>query len=157
MIFFLEKFPEVLFAAPSGIYRIEINGENLKLFRSDPTLSLDFHKENEWIFWIDLTDHALYRSDLYNNSMFVTKIAKGVSNGWEPIVIAVDDKHNQIYVIDSLGKKIDTLDLNGNKIKSGIIKSLVAPNDIVLDPAENVIFYGDNEKVQIQLFALLIN
>ena len=66
---------------------------------------------------------------------------------WSPVSIAVDWIGNNIYVVDSLGQKIDVFDIDGLYNTIVISSNLTSPVDISLDPTVGLMFITDNNRI----------
>lgn len=53
---------------------------------------------------------------------------------WSPVSIAVDWVGNKLYVVDSLGQKIDLFEINTKNHAIVLSSNLTNPTDIALDP-----------------------
>ena len=54
---------------------------------------------------------------------------------------------DNLYVVDSLGQKIDIFALEGNYHAIVMSSNLSAPSDIALDPRTGLMFITDNNKI----------
>ena len=61
--------------------------------------------------------------------------------------MAVDWISSNLYVVDSLGQKIDIFSLQGNFHTIVISSNLTAPTDIALDPLDGLMFITDNNRI----------
>ena len=57
-----------------------------------------------------------------------------VPGAWSPASVAVDWVSSNLYVVDTLGQKIDIFDLEGDYHAIVMSSNLTAPTDIALDP-----------------------
>ncbi|OXU19219.1 hypothetical protein TSAR_010267 [Trichomalopsis sarcophagae] len=149
-----ENEAELLVAAKYGIYRMNLDGSKAVLV-SDAVdaRSVDYHHAKHLLFWSDVATHKIYSKDLFNESSEIKTVVAG-PNDWEPRAIAVDYVNDKIYAIDQSGSKIDVFELDGSKRISGINVNLTKPvedddytMDIVVDPNEGLVFYGEYNKV----------
>ena len=70
-----------------------------------------------------------------------------VPGAWSPISVAVDWIASNIYVVDSLGQKIDILTLEGDYHTIVMSSNLTSPTDIALDPRAGLLFLTDNNRI----------
>ena len=61
--------------------------------------------------------------------------------------IAVDWIADNLYVVDSLGQKIDIFTLEGDNHAIVMSSNLSAPTDIALDPRAGLMFLTDNNRI----------
>ena len=66
---------------------------------------------------------------------------------WSPSAIAVDWIGNNLYVVDSLGQKVNLFDMDGLYSAIVVTSNLTSPVDIALDPLMGVMFITDNNRV----------
>ncbi|XP_001600671.2 low-density lipoprotein receptor-related protein 6 [Nasonia vitripennis] len=149
-----ENEAELLVAARNGVYRMNLDGSNAVLV-SDAVdaRSVDYHHAKHLLFWSDVATHKIYSKDLFDESSEIKTVVAG-PNDWEPRAIAVDYVNDKIYVMDHGSRKIDVFELDGSKRISGIQVNLTEPDadedytmDIVVDPNEGLVFYGEHNKV----------
>ena len=70
--------------------------------------------------------------------MFNNFIIFSVPGAWKPESIAVDWVSDNLYVIDSLGQKIDIFDIEADYHAIVMSSNLTAPTDIALDPRDAI-------------------
>lgn len=70
-----------------------------------------------------------------------------VPGAWSPISLAVDWIGNILYVVDSLGQKIDVFDFEGVHHAIVLSSNLSSPVDIGLDPTVGFMFITDNNRL----------
>lgn len=70
-----------------------------------------------------------------------------VPGAWSPVAVAVDWISSNLYVVDSLGQKIDIFDLEGDYHAIVMSSNLTAPTDIALDPKVGLMFITDNNRI----------
>ena len=70
-----------------------------------------------------------------------------MSGSWSPVSVAVDWIGDNIYVVDSLGQKIDVFDFEGVYYSIVVSSNLTSPVDIALDPTVGYMFITDNNRV----------
>ncbi|OXU19221.1 hypothetical protein TSAR_010269 [Trichomalopsis sarcophagae] len=152
---------EILVAATDGVYRTSLDGfDTFLVAKAVNATGVDYHYDKHLVFWSDVATHRIYSKDLFNESSEIKTVVAG-PNDWEPRAIAVDYVNDKIYAMDQRGRKIDVFELDGSKRISGIQVNLTDPEvddgdtldvgpstmDIVVDPYEGFVFYGDHNKV----------
>ena len=71
----------------------------------------------------------------------------GNTGAWSPSAVAVDWIGNNLYVVDSLGQKVNIFDMDGLYSSIVVTSNLTSPVDIALDPTVGVMFITDNNRV----------
>ena len=69
------------------------------------------------------------------------------NGAWSPSAIAVDWIGENLYVVDSLGQKVNLFDMEGLYTAIVVSSNLTSPVDIALDPIMGVMFITDNNRV----------
>lgn len=77
----------------------------------------------------------------------VAKTTEITSSSWLPVAIAIDWISDKLYVVDSVGQKIDVFELDGRNHAIVLSHNLTNPSDIGLDPLEGLMFIADNMRV----------
>ena len=79
--------------------------------------------------------------------ILIFRLIYSVPGAWSPISVAVDWVGNNIYVVDSLGQKIDVFDTDGLFNAIVISSNLTSPVDLSLDPTAGLMFITDNNRI----------
>lgn len=117
---------------------------------------VDFHLKERTIFFTDTDARKIYKlrmpkeEDLLDASTPLEShpiIDIGNSGTWSPSAIAVDWIGNNLYVVDSLGQKVNIFDMEGLYSSIVVTSNLTSPVDIALDPIMGVMFITDNNRV----------
>ena len=66
---------------------------------------------------------------------------------WSPVAVAVDWIADNLYVVDTLGQKIDIFNIGGDYQAIVMSSNLTAPTDIALDPKVGLMFITDNNRI----------
>jgi low density lipoprotein-related protein 2 len=110
---------------------------------------LDFHYKKQLLFWSDIETRKVYSvkmsdtttatatatSPLLENARTTEIYIPGVTT-WSPVSIAVDWIGEKLYVVDSVGQKIDIFELDGRNHAIVLGHNLTNPSDIALDPTK---------------------
>ncbi|XP_071451711.1 low-density lipoprotein receptor-related protein 2 [Hetaerina americana] len=120
---------------------------------------LDYHAARGLLFWSDTKTKRVYSQMLPTETsssrtdMSTTLTSKVVDVGvpagtwWSPVALAVDWVGDKLYVADSLGEKIDVLELDGRWHAIVLGTNLSSPADIALDPTVGFMFIADSSQV----------
>ena len=96
-----------------------------------------------------ILDFILYPiKDLPTINLNNTEInISSVAGAWSPVAVAVDWIANNLYVVDTLGQKIDIFSIGADYHAIVMSSNLTAPSDIALDPKVGLMFITDNNKI----------
>ncbi|OXU19220.1 hypothetical protein TSAR_010268 [Trichomalopsis sarcophagae] len=129
-----ENEAELLVAARNGVYRMNLDGSNAVIVAEAVDAT---------------TTHKIYSKDLFDDFSEIKTVIEDPKE-WESRAIAVDYVNDKICAMEHGGKKIDVFELDGNKRVNGINVNLTEPDavedysmDIVVDPNEGLVFYGE--------------
>ncbi|XP_017778488.1 PREDICTED: low-density lipoprotein receptor-related protein 2 isoform X2 [Nicrophorus vespilloides] len=143
---------QLFFAHDKSIYRLNSRGEDMKIFANTTGASgLDFHYEKNLLFWSDVKTKKVYRQPMKSSATGLINLndvyeitLPGTSL---PAAIAVDWIGNKLYVADSVGQKVDVLELDGRWHAVVLGSNLTSPVDIGLDPLYGYLFVADSSQV----------
>jgi low density lipoprotein-related protein 2 len=139
------------FAHHNKIWRVGENGNNLELVRNTSAASgIDFHLVQNALFFTDTEKRKVFKIPLKEDSN--KKAGRDIKDyslagAWSPVSVAVDWIGNNIYVVDSLGQKIDVFDFDGVYYSIVLSSNLTSPVDIALDPTVGYMFITDNNRI----------
>ena len=83
----------------------------------------------------------------FENYLKLSVFCFSVPGAWSPVAVAVDWIADNLYVVDSLGQKIDIFAIGGDHHAIVLSSNLTAPTDIALDPKMGLMFITDNNKI----------
>ena len=84
---------------------------------------------------------------LWKSNFLWSLFCFSVPGAWSPVSIAVDWVSDNLYVVDSLGQKIDIFDIDGDYHAIVMSSNLTSPTDIALDPRSGFMFITDNNRI----------
>jgi hypothetical protein len=102
-------------------------------------IALDFHLEQDWVFWSDVTLDCIKKSRM--NGSDVQEI---VSSGLEiPGGVAVDWIHNKLFWTDAGTARIEVSNLDGSMRKVLVWQDLQKPRAIAVHPHQGMLYWTD--------------
>ncbi|XP_074662760.1 prolow-density lipoprotein receptor-related protein 1-like isoform X2 [Tubulanus polymorphus] len=108
------------------------------------TVALDYHYDNEMIFWTDVVEDKIYSGKMINNSLH--KITPIIERGLAMAEgLAIDWIGNNIYWVESHIDQIEAAKLNGSFRSTIIGGNMTSPRAIALDPRVGYMFWSDWE------------
>ena len=118
---------------------------------------LDFHLGQNKILFTDTETRKIYVVTMPKDPLSTTSPeAEAIKSprfdinsegAWSPSAIAVDWIGNNVYVVDSLGQKVNLFDMDGLYTSIVVSSNLTSPVDIALDPLMGIMFITDNNRV----------
>lgn len=148
------------FAYHNKIVAMDPAGKSvLEVTNTSEASGLDFHLNSNSLFYADTEARKVYKLKLPNNNdIFSGNIAASSLNpiplveppntgAWSPSAVAVDWIGNNLYIVDSLGQKVNIYDIDGLYWTIVVSSNLSSPVDIALDPLMGVMFITDNNRV----------
>lgn len=147
----------LFFAYQNKIIVMDPNSKTIReVTNATEASGVDFHLNERTIFFTDTEARKIYKlrmpkeEDLLDASTPLQShpiIDIGNSGTWSPSAIAVDWIGNNLYVVDSLGQKVNIFDMEGLYSSIVVTSNLTSPVDIALDPIMGVMFITDNNRV----------
>ena len=92
-------------------------------------VAIDVHFSRGYIFWSDVLEHNIKRSDIDGSGMTTIINSIGVCDG-----LAVQWRTSELYWTDTTSDTISISDLAGNNQRRLLSFGLDEPRDIALDP-----------------------
>ncbi|CAI8030562.1 Low-density lipoprotein receptor-related protein 4 [Geodia barretti] len=134
----------LLVAERESLDHISYNGTNFEKIRTlfnGAAVGIDYHFENNDVFWSDVSSDAINRAALDGTGASYTLVSSYISAVDD---IAVDWVADNIYWIDAIWARIEVANLNG-KFRAEIVR--VGPNTnprgIAVDPERRFMFWTD--------------
>ncbi|XP_014223143.1 low-density lipoprotein receptor-related protein 2-like [Trichogramma pretiosum] len=126
------------------IWLLKNSGEKYKykIDESSIIADVDYHWPKGLLFWIDYNRREINSQSLDPNKTSTRFIFKQKRN-WQPIALAIDFVNDKLYVVDTMGLKIDIFELDGKYYNIISSCNVVRPSDIELDPRERIMFILD--------------
>lgn len=133
--------PIILFANRMDIRKVSLdNSEYTSLLGNlQNAIAIDYHFQEELIFWSDITADAIFRATLNGTDTKAIVAAGLVSPGG----IAVDWVGDRIFWTDSGTSRIEFSNLDGKMRKVLFWKGIEKPRAIVTNPEDSTIFWTD--------------
>jgi hypothetical protein len=134
----------LLVAERESLDHISYNGTNFEKIRTlfnGAAVGIDYHFENNYVFWSDASSDTINRAALDGTGTYYTLVSSFISAVDD---IAVDWVADNIYWIDAIWARIEVANLNG-EFRAEIIR--VGPNTnprgIAVDPERRFMFWTD--------------
>ena len=112
---------------------VALDYDNAKIYTIISNLryavAIDYHYSLGYIFWSDISDRNIKRSDINGRDIKVLHNTQGDCFG-----LAVDWRSSQLYWTDYSADTISVSDLEGNDRRVLLSSSFDTPMGIVLDP-----------------------
>ncbi|XKL63596.1 hypothetical protein PGB90_005960 [Kerria lacca] len=146
----------VYFAHDRSILKMDSHGQNQMVLANGSSVSgLDYHYNKNFLFWIDVKTKKVHCQDLIeppvssllNMDHFIPKREFVLPSSSSPIALAVDWIGNKLYVVDSLGQKIDVFEFDGYFHAIVMGSNLTNPTDLALDPISGLMFVADSNQI----------
>ena len=123
--------PCLLLSTTTHIIALDYN--NVTVYRIVSSLSsavaIDFHFSLGYIFWSDVTEKNIKRSNINGTNITVIHNNTGVCDG-----LAVEWNTSRLYWTDTTNNTISVSDLEGNNTRIVVSSELDEPRGIVVDP-----------------------
>jgi low density lipoprotein-related protein 2 len=130
------------------IYSMDLDKNRVDIANATEASGLDFHFKRKLLFFTDTNKRKVYQLRLdETGTKTISKRDYSVPGAWSPVAVAVDWISSNLYVVDSLGQKIDIFDLEGDYHAIVMSSNLTAPTDIALDPKVGLMFITDNNRI----------
>ncbi|KAF2885872.1 hypothetical protein ILUMI_20301, partial [Ignelater luminosus] len=142
----------LFFAHDRNVYRMNPRGEDVKIIANTTGASgLDFHYPKNLLFWSDIKTRKIHSQHLKDpmtglNTM-VHELDIMLPGSWSPVALAVDWIGDKLYVVDSVGQKVDIFELTGRWHAVVLGSNLTNPADIALDCLVGYMFIADSSQV----------
>ena len=109
---------------------------------------LDYHLGQERLFFTDTDKRKVFRMALDpEKDRGRVVVDYSLPGAWTPVAVAVDWVGNNLYVVDSLGQKVDLFDIQGVYHAIVVSSNLTSPVDVALDPLSGIMFVSDNNRI----------
>ena len=140
------KKMRLYFAHADKVQHVSPGGSDpQELLTTSAASGIDFHRVKDALFFTDTEKRKVFRRSFSASN---TKLKDYAPPGsWVPVSVAIDWIGNNIYVVDSLGQKIDVFDFEGVYYSIVVSSNLTSPVDIALDPTVGYMFVTDNNRV----------
>lgn len=136
----------LLFTRHNAIYSVSSDGADLSILANASSASgLDYHHDRKLLFWTDTETKQIHSMRLAGDKELRSPIS--VVFSWNPVSMAVDWVGNKLYICDSLGQKIDLLEMDGLRHAIVLSRNLSNPQDIALDPTVGYMFFSDGDHI----------
>ena len=119
---------KLIFAYHNKLVVMDKTGKTVRqLTNASDASGVDFHLNKEFIYFTDTTTRKIYKlrmpkeeeifSGASSDSININPIIDigGNPGAWSPSAIAVDWIGDNLYVVDSLGQKVNIFDMAGKK------------------------------------------
>ncbi|KAF5276464.1 hypothetical protein FQA39_LY06533 [Lamprigera yunnana] len=141
----------LFFAHDRNVYRMNSRGEDVKIIANTTGASgLDFHYKKNLLFWSDVKTRKIHSQQLKDPVIGLSMVHELdiMSPGtWFPVAMAVDWVGDKLYVVDSIGQKVDVFELTGRWHAIVVGANLTNPADIALDPLIGFMFIADSSQI----------
>ncbi|XP_038125007.1 pro-epidermal growth factor [Cyprinodon tularosa] len=133
--------PFLLFGHGKSIHRMDLDGKNHRRLGAGvgSSILLDFHYREERIYWADRRTGVIYKASVRGAQRQKLHSSDKYISG-----LAVDWMGNSVYWTNSRKGEIKKMDLNG-KTKRTILRHLLMPRFINVDPAKRFLFWLSGE------------
>ncbi|XP_065212524.1 low-density lipoprotein receptor-related protein 2-like [Planococcus citri] len=145
---------DIYFANDGSISKINSLSQNRTLVLPYSSVNgLDYHFDKNLLFWISFRTKKIHYQDLKNSTTTNSSSSSAIKGEFElptslsPEAVAVDWIGNNLYVVDSLGQKVDIFELHGRYHTIVMSRMLTEPKDIALDPLSGLMFLADGRQI----------
>ncbi|XP_076061029.1 low-density lipoprotein receptor-related protein megalin isoform X2 [Oratosquilla oratoria] len=109
---------------------------------------LDFHFANNLLYWSDTEARKIYsRPLIVKKGETVVEDTLHLPSSVTPGSIAVDWIGNNLYVVDTLGQKVDVVQLGTSNHAIVLSTNVSRPRDVALDPLVGYMFVADTDRI----------
>ncbi|KAL3276135.1 hypothetical protein HHI36_020854 [Cryptolaemus montrouzieri] len=144
------RFLKILFVHEKSIVRLDAAGANSVIANTTSGSGLDYHFEESLLFWSDAKTKRIHSQQLTEKSASFVQVPDvdiTLPSSWMPVALAVDWIGNKLYVVDSIGLKVDVFELNGRWHAIALGSNLTNPADVALDPTVGYMFVADSSQI----------
>ncbi|KAM3937480.1 pro-epidermal growth factor [Leptodactylus fuscus] len=137
--------PLLLFSRGNNILSIDIDGTNLKTIvgSAGPSALLDFDLQEERLYWLDPNRGSIQR--IFLNKTKRERMRAAVQGATR---FTVDWKNKNIFWSNQQKGTIEWTDMSGKKART-LLRGLVHPTFISVDPVEGLLFWTSGRLVSV--------
>ncbi|CAL4174127.1 unnamed protein product, partial [Meganyctiphanes norvegica] len=137
---FISPCPTVLKLKPG-------NGQTATLVTNTTAASgLDFHFKKNLLYWSDTETKKIYTRKIKGDDER-SKTHLTLPGSLTPGALAIDWVGEKIYVVDTLGQKIDVFDMVNMFHAIVLSNNISEPQDVGLDPTKGLMFVADTDRI----------